>query len=638
MIRGANRRTGFRPDRLLAAVSIAAAPLLLSLLAGCTARPSSHPVSAASAAAAATTPPAPRAVELLREQSLRSFYAGKNYALSGQYDCARAAFAESMRLLASGSVPEAERPELWEFADELGASVDSYERFAVLEGGDDAPLEEEGTRLETLAEVSTDETTREEIDRSLSAVEGEDLTSFEVAVPLNDQVLAFISQYQGPLRGFFTSALFRSGRYLDLIEGIFEEEGLPKELAYMALVESAFKVNAHSPARAHGIWQFIPSTGRLYGLRSDGWVDERSDFEKSTRAAARYLEYLHVLFGDWHLAMAAYNAGEGKVLRSIRRSGRTDFWSLAQTRHLMRETRNYVPAILAAMIIGQDPERFGIPNERDRPISFDRVELESAVDLEVAGGILGVSAEEMKDLNPELRTRWTPPGQANYRLRVPTGTASLLVARLAELTPAERMNARVHVVSARESQTSVAKKYGIPVAILRTANSLGPKQRLSPGSTLLIPPRGLKPADTTRTASAGRSATTVKVRRGDTASSIAKRHGVPVSSLLAANGLSSRSVLRVGQKIRIPATGASAGRRGGGGETRVASSSRGHGSKGKGASSREAIRYSVRKGDTLSSIASAYGTTVDDLRKWNGLGRKGHLLPGQTLRLYSSGR
>jgi membrane-bound lytic murein transglycosylase D len=601
------------------------AGLLLLSLAGCQSAPAPSKAQLRPPEQAVASAVAPRLVDVLKDRSVSVFYVGKGQVMAGQVECARGSFDESLAVLGSEAVPANDLPELLDFADELVASIESYERFANQDGREEERREVDAPHLETLAVVDTESTPREELDRSLSSVAGEDLTAFSVDLPINDRVLALVAQYQGPLRSFFSAALARSGRYLPLFEQIFREEGLPPELAYMALVESAFKVNAHSPARAHGLWQFIPSTGRLYGLRSDGWVDERSDPEKSTRAAARYLKYLHLMFDDWHLAMAAYNAGEGKVLRAIRRSGRTDFWSLSETRHLMRETRNYVPAILAGMLIGADPARFGFVIDKEPPLDFDRIELDSPVDTSVVAETIGVDLESIRDLNPELRTQWTPFGERSYSLRVPRGTAEAASAGLARLSEAERLRMRPHLVEPKQTLASIARRYGVSAASLRLANGLGPKSRIVPGSTLLVPPAGIRaPGDNPVRGLA--SSKSIRTRRGDTLSRVARRFGVSLETLAAANGLSPKSRLHRGQRLHLPA----------GGERNVTTVAQNRSKSHRRPS--DSIRYAVRKGDTLSSIASAHGTTVRELRRWNQLNHRRRLHPGQTLTLYATGR
>ena len=238
----------------------------------------------------------------------------------------------------------------------------------------------------------------ETLARAVAAVESETL---DLPVELNEPVLSCIDLYQGRLRPWFETALSRGQQYLPHIREVFAEEGIPQDLAYVALVESAFKTTAYSRAKAKGVWQFISATGKRYGLAVDWWVDERSDPEKATRAAARYLKDLYALFGDWNLALAGYNAGEGKVLRAIRRYKTDDFWELRKTRGLRRETKNYVPLIHAAVVLAKAPERYGFTVTPDEPPDFERVPIEGAIDLRVIAECAGEPVEG--DPHPEPR-------------------------------------------------------------------------------------------------------------------------------------------------------------------------------------------------------------------------------------------
>src|SRR5437867_2585244 len=244
----------------------------------------------------------------------------------------------------------------------------------------------------------------------------------DLPVVLNDRVLAWLDIYQGTLRDRFQEGLTRSGRYLEMIRSTFREEGLPEDLAYIAHVESAYKPHAYSRARAKGLWQFIVGTGTRYGLRRDWWVDERSDPELATRAAAAYLKDLYAMFGDWYLAMAAYNAGEGKIQRVIERTGVNDFWAMANTSQLRLETKNYVPAILAAILISKNPGKFGFDPEKEEPFRYDRVSIGSATDLGVVAKLAATTLDVLRDLNPSLTRLMTPPNYPDFELHVPMGT------------------------------------------------------------------------------------------------------------------------------------------------------------------------------------------------------------------------
>src|SRR5262245_46831816 len=244
----------------------------------------------------------------------------------------------------------------------------------------------------------------------------------DLPIELNDRVLAWIDAYRGHLHDKFQEALTRSGRHIEMIRSILREEGLPEDLAYMVHVESAYKTHAYSHARAKGLWQFIVGTGTRYGLRRDWWIDERSDPELSTRAAAAYLKDLHAMFDDWYLAMAGYNAGEGKIQRALDRTGYKDFWSIARTSHIRLETKNYVPAILAAIVISKDPEKFGFSSEKEPRVQYDSVSIDSATDLGVIAKLVGTDVDTLQELNPALARLMTPPSYPDFEFHLPSCT------------------------------------------------------------------------------------------------------------------------------------------------------------------------------------------------------------------------
>lgn len=308
-------------------------------------------------------------------------------------------------------------------------------------------------------------------------------------IELNDAVKATIHLYRNGMRDWFSGALSRGSRYLPAIREAFVAEGLPAELAYVALVESEFRAEAVSGAKAKGFWQFMPATGRRFGLAQDSWVDERSDTEKATRAAAQYLRHLHDVFEDWNLALAAYNAGEGTVRRAIRRHGTNDFWELSRARALPRETRDYVPRIQAAILVAGAPERYGFAiNRPESPAvdTTDTVEVDGPFAFRDLGRCTGLDVETLRSLNPVLLRPATPANRA-FDLHVPAGRAEETAACL-ESVP----QVRTHVVRGRGvTLATVARKYGTGVADLARANGLVVRTKLplARGTELIIPTR-----------------------------------------------------------------------------------------------------------------------------------------------------
>jgi membrane-bound lytic murein transglycosylase D len=369
-------------------------------------------------------------------------------------------------------------------------------------------------------------------------------------VELNDAVLGCIDLYQGRLRDWFEAALARGGRYLPRIREVFKEEGLPQDLAYLALVESAFHTNALSRAKAKGMWQFISETGRRYGLNQDWWVDDRADPEKATRAAARYLKDLYEMFGDWNLAMAGYNAGERKVQVGLDRYNVTDFWSLARTRHLRAETKNYVPLIHAAIVVAKAPTKYGFEVDPETLPASETMTVNGAVDLRFLSECAGATLDQIQLLNPSLRRLATPAGRT-FQLRVPQGTTEATSRCLSSTPPEKRVQFRTHTVARGQTLATIAAAYGIKTADLASANSMQLKRRLGVGTELIIPidprtatARAARPAPAAPARAADLPATggnrpriSYRVKPGDTLAGIASQFGTTIQSLQSWNGL-----------------------------------------------------------------------------------------------------
>ena len=368
----------------------------------------------------------------------------------------------------------------------------------------------------------------------------------DLQIELNDPVLSCIDLYQGRLREWFEGALSRGGRYLPRIRETFAAEGIPQDLAYLALVESAFHTRALSRAKAKGMWQFMPSTGRRFGLAQDWWVDERSDPEKATRAAARYLRELYELFGDWNLALASYNAGEGRVSRAMERYGATDFWSLSRVSNLAQETRNYVPMIHAAIIVAKAADKYGFDIAPDPVLTFDTVPVKGAVDLRVIAECVGTGVSTVQSLNPELR-RLATPANRTFRVKVPEGKGQDLTGCLDTLPAEKRVAFRTHVVGRGQSLASIAKRYGARPGEIASANGLGSGKHLAKGTELIIPVK----AGAARDLAAGtRTAVHHRIRSGDTLHAIAQRYNTTVADLMSWNNLTG-TLLAAGNTLTI---------------------------------------------------------------------------------------
>lgn len=309
---------------------------------------------------------------------------------------------------------------------------------------------------------------------------------WDIPIEMNDAVESWLHYYQTRGRESFEITLARAGRYERLMREIFRRKELPEDLVYLSLIESGFQGTAYSRARAAGLWQFVPATARIYDLEISHWVDERYDPIAATAAAAEYLEDLYREFGDWYLTVAAYNAGPGRVHRAMRRAGSRDFWKLAELRVLRRETRNYVPKLIAAALIAKQPEKYGL-RERPEPIAtFDFGYVPDATSLDVVADAAGVPLEEILALNLHLIRGITPPGE-EFRVRVPAGRPRVFTENYANVPPSERVRSVVHIVRRGENLGRIARRYGARMSAIRAANEGLDPSRLSVGQRLVIP-------------------------------------------------------------------------------------------------------------------------------------------------------
>ena len=382
-------------------------------------------------------------------------------------------------------------------------------------------------------------------------------TPRDVPIALNAKVLSYVELYQGRLREFVQAGLDRSQRYMPMIRSVFAEEGVPLDLAYVPLVESAFKTNALSRVSAKGMWQFMLPTAREHGMDQTWFLDERSDPEKATRAAAQYLKTLNGMFdGDWYFALASYNAGPGRLQRAVRSSKKTDFWEIAaSTRYLPRETREYVPMILAAIIVAKSPELYGFRVTSAAPLVYETVEIPGALDLKYIAEWANLTVEDIQDLNPELRRTTTP--MTPHALKVPIGTSAPILTGL-ESADALYRTFRFHTVKRGETVSSVARKYSVSTSSLREANNLSATARISIRQTLAIPtpstsaiPAATAARPTVTSGAAASGARTYRVRQGDTLFSIARQFSTTVTQLKQLNGLRSDRI-KIGDQLKVP--------------------------------------------------------------------------------------
>lgn len=372
----------------------------------------------------------------------------------------------------------------------------------------------------------------------------------------NALIQQYLNYYQGRGRATMETGMRRSGRYMTMARRIFREEGVPEDIAWLGQVESAWRPTAYSWAAASGLWQFIPGTGARYGLRQNAWLDERNSFEKATRASARYLKFLANRYrGNWELAIGAYNTGEGNVDRAISRAGAADFWRIYP--FIAKETRNYVPNILATILIAKNPAKYGFHNVRpDAPLAYDVVNVPSATSLQLIASATDTSVDFIRSLNPELRRDTTPRGES-YNLRVPPGRGKAFVAVLKRIPGERRESAKVISVSAGEDLQSVAARTGTSVAQLQMWNS---GVDLSNGGKVVVPAGAVRNVAMVRPrGNAGSSLISVRARAGETLAQLAARQGVGADEVARLNALSPDATLSANQEVKVPSRSATSG-------------------------------------------------------------------------------
>jgi membrane-bound lytic murein transglycosylase D len=391
------------------------------------------------------------------------------------------------------------------------------------------------------------------------APDGLNLNGTVIPLEINPRVQYWIDLFTGNERERFALYLARQGRYEEMIVSKLQAKGMPEELIYLALIESGFSPIARSRASAVGMWQFMAATARLEGLVVNEYLDERRHVERSTDAALNHLQGLYDRFGSWYLAAAAYNSGAGRISRALARrrdapDGDPAFWTIHSL--LPRETRDYVPKLIAATIIGRNRARFGFDNiELHAPLPVDRVIVPDATDLSVAAEAAGVGVEDLVALNPHVPRQVTPPGRPT-EIFLPPGTLQTFEVAFAEIPPEKRVRFLEHTVRRGETLSHIARRYGTSVSAIQQANALRSANRLSIGQRLRIPRGSIVLASTTR--SSGSTPLAVRegpvthvVRSGETVWSIARRYGVGMNQVLSWNSLTRRSVIKPGDRLVI---------------------------------------------------------------------------------------
>jgi membrane-bound lytic murein transglycosylase D len=513
----------------------------------------------------------------------RHFEAGQKELELGHLERAKAEFDRALDTLLESSEGARSNPRLREHFDRLVDRISVLEQAALATGDGFSETKSEPAAIDALLAIETFESsapkalTAETVQADLEA------TTHDIPIPTNDRVLRYVELFQGRLREFLTEGLSRGVQYLPMIQSTFRAEGLPLDLAYIPLIESAFKPSALSKAKARGVWQFMRGTALENGLRADWYLDERADPTKATQAAAKYLKTLYGMFEDWHLAMASYNGGPGRVKRALTRSRKNDFWSLsATTRYLPRETRDYVPMILAAVIIAKNPSQYGFEIVPMAPTPTETVIVPPALDLRRVAEWAAVPIDEIQTLNPEFRRWTTPVKKGEYTIKVPLGTADKVREGLAAAAPGQLNAMQWHVVKRGETLATIARKLRVNRTDLAEANYLKVTSKVATGTRLIIPRMPSAAllarassgemdvaaaaiasdvlADTTEETKAAVTQAkpkTYRVRSGDTLSAIARRTGTTIAQLKNWNKLRTTN-LKIGTRLLIESPSASA--------------------------------------------------------------------------------
>jgi membrane-bound lytic murein transglycosylase D len=571
---------GFQWQRVL---PLALIPLVAAC--GSSRRPQAVVVTPAPSVALATVPeaaPAPIApvedpVVTLIAASERHFKAGQTELEEGHVEAAKQEFNRAINVLLESPYGGRTEPRVREHFDRLVDRISTYEVRALATGDGFTEKKYEAASIDDLLALSATLGTPAAPAELKDVVQTDLQTAkHDIPIPLNPRVLSYIELFQGRLHDFIDEGMRRGSKYLPMIQNVFRAEGLPLDLAFVPLVESAFKPNALSRVKAKGVWQFMTATAKENGLRHDWYIDERSDVEKATLAAAKYLRTLNKIFdGDWHLALASYNGGPGRMQRAVKKGGIDDFWKLAEKPRLLpRETREYVPMILAAIVIARNPAQYGFDFETEEAPAFEKVTLPRPVDLRRVAEWTDTTIDQIQALNPELRRWTTPVKDRDYELKVPAGTAEIVSAKLSDAPPADLASLKYYTVKRGETLLAISRKLRVSKADLAEANYLKVTARVAPGQKLMVPHEAtvLMAARTDRPVPATEARTTV-AESGELAG------GVP--------------------------------------------------------SNRIKTNYQVRRGDTLSSIARLFQTTVASIKSWNPrLGGNANLLAGQKLTVY----
>ena len=555
----------------------------------------------------------------LIERVEREYQRGQANYKAGHLEAAKDDFDRAFDMLLRGKVGIHDDDRLEAEFDKVVDSINKLEMAALKEGDGFSEQKSEPAPIDEANEVTFP------VDPNVRAKAEEEvrMTKSDLPLMMNDQVASFISYFSNRGRGTLERALTRSGRYRDMISRIFKEEGVPQDLIYLAQAESGFHPLALSRAGARGMWQFMASRASGYGLERNWWVDDRQDPEKSTRAAAKHLKDLYNQFGDWYLAMAAYNSGPGTVQRAVQRTGYADFWELYRRGVLPKETKNYVPIIVAVTIMAKNPAQYGLQSViPEAPPEVDRVKVDYPLDLRLAAECADTSVATLQELNPSL-LRMTTPKDQEFELVLPAGSKDRFETAIAGIPADKRTYWRYHKVEPGETLSEIASRYRTPSKAIAEVNNIEVESELQADSKLIIP---VTPGHGGEKVVYSKRPTRYKVRRGDTVVSVADDFGVPVERLRRWNRLRGNT-LRAGRTLVIyrpisggsePASASNSKKVSRSAKVKAVAADETVPSKHKKTNTHSTVRkHKVKSGETLTSIAAEYDTTVEQLKKDN---------------------
>lgn len=447
---------------------------------------------------------------------------------------------------------------------------------------------------------------------------------YDIPIVMNERVEFWLNYFQTRGRKYFAAWMSRSGKYIPMMKEILIENGLPQDLVYLSMIESGFKPYAYSHAHASGLWQFIRRTGQHYGLNANWWYDERRDPEKSTLAAAAHLKDLYDYFNNWYLAAAGYNAGQYKIIRAIKRYNTEDFWEMSRFSYLKPETKNYVPKIIAAAMVAKNPEKYGFTDiAYEEPLIYDKVIIEKPTELAVVAKYIGTSKKDLENLNPELLRGVTPPNYPNYELKIPHGKKERFVAAYDDIKKYDVVLHSQHQVRSGENLSTIGKRYGLSYQKIMAANNMR-STRIRAGQKLVIPSKsGYSSSAAARNPApaVNKNASHYTMRRGDTLWSVSRRFGVSISQLRSWNNIENASAVRAGTRLNLKAQATTVAKP----AAQVAQQQEGN---------QNWIYHTVKKGESLWSIANRFGVPIQDIMEWNDLNPEGLVLyPGNALRI-----